>query len=418
MPSHSRSYLHRVTMIILAATVAACSGGSSSSTPASTSTLSSTDSQTALKSNTLSTMDTTYCQAYTSNTSDPTAAFGCAIVTAAKLLDTKTSNTNLADFLSAIGESPSVDIQSYILDSSNANSVCSQMALTPKTKYCGNFSTIPFNGWCNSVPNKSKLNYTSLKPSLKNVLLSLKQKSIPVSQLQTDLFALDSTLANIITMLGVAKNSTNFSFVVPAGFCQLKADHTLNTQDAEGLYVLFATLRVTANVLHSYTVGLDLSTFVNSDGGVAKAAFVTDANGGADGKKFAELVAGQGNLSSFETLVQDTLNTMVDVLDTVKTPTDSVIFGRTLSSNAYKSSLSKIDKTAKDLIVSMQQNTLSPMTNLGKPSIEIDLNKGLSQLPDPKSISTADPFVINGITGKIQAVASFFKTLLTGIATF
>ncbi len=386
----------------------------------------------ALKSNNLATIDATFCQSYNKNPQDPNAAFGCAMVTAAKLIDAKTANINLSDFFGAIGEPSTVNIQSDILDPANTNSLCSQMAATPKEKYCGNFPGIPFNSWCDNkvwcpgsgswcfskAPGKGYLSYSTLKPNLKKVLLSLKQKNIPISQLQNDLFALDSALASINNMLATSKNSANFGFTIPAGFCQFKKDHNLNKLDAEGFYVLFSLARVTANLLHSYTVGLDLTKFVDNTGGVIKTDFVTDANGGADGKKFAELISGLGNLSFLQSFIQDALASTTDALSNIKTKNDSVIFGRPMTSTAYQSGLQKINNMVKDLLASMQQNTMTPLINSKKPNDKVDLNKGLANLPDPKTVTSADPFVIDGKTGKIKVVPSFFKTLLSGIAEF
>lgn len=413
----------------------ACSGGGGGAPEASVVLMDS-----ALKASSIDDIESTQCAAYSGNPKNSSAAFGCAMAKGIKLLDGASSkstaksakstpaidtavkisaNKAIADLLTAIGE-PVLNVKKDVLDAANPNSLCSVMAQTPTPAYCGNFPKIPFNSWCGSTGG-------STKEHLRKALLNLKTNGVSAQQVQDNLFALAEPLQELVTIMEVAKNDPKASFVVPQGFCQLKKDVTLKPADVKAFYSIFAGLKVAINLQHAYTIGLDPAQLVDSkaDGAILinQTGFVNDANGGADGKLFAELSAASAYMAPFSSLIMSGLTSTIDVLDAVdienietqKAKDTTIIFYKILM--AHKDLFRDINRGAKDVKASLEKGVMTPMTHSNS-DVQIDVTKGLSKLPDPKAVTGVDPFVVDPKTKLANWVPEFFKALFDGIAIF
>jgi len=256
------------------------------------------------------------------------------------------------------------------------------------------------------------------------MLKRAKNNGISLSRLQDDLFALDNQLGQLLELLSISRANASFSFTIPKDLCQVSRDIVVNRIDLEGFNGILGSLKVFVNLLHSYAIGLDPARFVGGNPAVAndtvnEREFVADANGvGGDGKKIAELISGRGDISSLSPLFLNSLNSLIAVLDGVHSEQDSQVFGYLFSMGRFQKFFRNVNRASKDLKSSLEHpGVLSPFTQLGHPSIKVDAGNFMSHLPDPKGVSSSDPFVPSRYGG-IRGVANFWEVLLNGIVNF
>ena len=371
-----------------------------------------------MKSGDLTQIEETHCSLLTGDSEDwdATAGFGCFLVRLSQMFE----SAPITDFLAAISE-PALHIQRDILDKNNASALCPKMAAMHPKKYYQQFSNIPFSASYDfkKSPLPSKNHWHRFFREMRR---RVKVNGIALSRFQNDLSELDTRLEELLKLLSVPKGDSDFTFVIPKETCGVMSkDIVIKKIDIDGAYGALGSLKIFANILGAYTIGLDPARFISTTGEVNRSEFVKDANGvGGDGKKIVELKTGSGDKSGLKPLMQEVVASVINLLDNVHTSADSDVFGHlvTNSTTEIQKTFGDIHNVSKDMQASLNDPaTLTPMTHFRHTNIRLNMTRFLQGLPDPKAVNNADPFVLRG-SRRIETVPSFWRTLLTNIASF
>lgn len=249
----------------------------------------------------------------------------------------------------------------------------------------------------------------------KHLLMQLKNNQIPFQRLQDDLFALDNALVGQLRLLSIAKVPADFTFVISREVCPVHAnDLVIRQADVEGIYAFLGSLRIFANVLHSYTIGLETTRIMTRNGDINKTQFVKDANGSdGDRLKFAVLIDARKDLRPLLPELDHYLESFSSLFDRIQEGESSQFFSALITHQKTASFFRHWRNGAVDLRYAIAHGeTFVGFKTSGYPNVRIKINALMKSIPNPAGIQNADPFVYDQRFGKIRAVGDFFRRLL------